>query len=131
METTGGFGLPDDWLEWKGTCHHKENLMKHAEAFIQNTKTKGLYLMYVWGHSYEFDNDNNWELIEQFSELIGGREDIWYATNIQIADYVKAYGQLKFSAACDFVYNPTAMSIWLSVDSITTEIPGGSTVCFV
>ena len=27
--------------------------------------------MYVWGHSYEFDNDNNWELMEKFGAYIG------------------------------------------------------------
>ena len=25
-------------------------------------------LLYIWGHSYEFDNDNNWNVIEEFAE---------------------------------------------------------------
>ncbi|MDF2926398.1 MAG: polysaccharide deacetylase [Paenibacillaceae bacterium] len=131
VQTTQGFGLPDDWLEWKGTCHHKDNLLKHAETFVALHKKQYLYLMYVWGHSYEFDLDNNWELIEEFCAFTGGRDDIWYATNIQIVDYVKAYEQLKFSAATDFVYNPTALSIWLSVGEDILRIPGGSTVRLV
>ena len=44
-----------------------------------------------WGHSYEFDNNDNWEVIENFAEYIGGRDDVWYATNIEIYDYVKDY----------------------------------------
>ncbi|MEI7027064.1 polysaccharide deacetylase family protein [Paenibacillus sp. y28] len=128
VETTGGFGLPDDWLEWKGTCHHNRNLMQHAEAFAGLDKTQYLYLMYVWGHSYEFDNDNNWELMEQFCEFIGGRNDIWYATNIEIVDYVKSYSRLRFSAAQDFVYNPNAHSLWLSVDGDIVEVKGGTQV---
>lgn len=131
VETThGGFGLPHDWLEWKGTCHHKDNLLKHAETFLSLHKKQYLYLMYVWGHSYEFDNDNNWSIIEQFCELAGGHEDIWYATNIEIVDYLKAYDQLKFSAAMDFVYNPTALTLWLSVGGNIVEVPGGSTIRF-
>lgn len=128
VETTKGFGLPNDWLEWKGTCHHKDHLMEQAEKFVALFKTQYLYLMYVWGHSYEFDNDNNWEIIEQFCEFAGGRDDIWYATNLEIVDYIKAYGQLKFAASCEFVYNPTALSIWLEVGGKHMEVKAGSTV---
>ena len=27
--------------------------------------------MYVWGHSYEFDQADNWEVIERFCEYAG------------------------------------------------------------
>jgi hypothetical protein len=84
--------------------------------------------MYVWGHSYEFDNDDNWELIERFCELAGGRDNIWYATNMQIVDYMNAYKQLKFSAGLNFVYNQAAQSVWLSVDDRIVEVKGGSQV---
>lgn len=131
VETThGGFGLPHDWLEWKATCHHNDSLMKHGEAFVALHKKQYLYLMYVWGHSYEFDNQNNWEIMEQFCAFAGGREDIWYAANIEIVDYMKAFSRLQFSAALDFVHNPSAASVWLSVDGEIAEIPGGATVHF-
>jgi peptidoglycan/xylan/chitin deacetylase (PgdA/CDA1 family) len=132
VETTqGGFGLPHDFLEWKATCHHKNNLMKHAETFVGLHKKQYLYLMYVWGHSYEFDTDNNWGIMEEFCAYAGGHDDIWYATNIEIVDYLKAYGQLKFAASLEFVYNPTALAMWLSVDGEIKEIPGGATVRLV
>ncbi|MEJ0000406.1 MAG: hypothetical protein WDO13_15365 [Verrucomicrobiota bacterium] len=57
-----------------------------------------LRLLYVWGHSYEFDRDKNWELIEQFGAKVGGRDDIWYATNIEIVDYCEALRRVEFSA---------------------------------
>lgn len=130
VHSTNGFAMPDDWHEWNPTCHHKKDLMKQAEAFVELHKKQYLYMMYVWGHSYEFNTDNNWELIEEFCGFAGGRDDIWYATNMEIVDYVKAYEQLKFSAALDFVYNPTAASIWLSVDSEIVEVKAGSQVRF-
>lgn len=34
-------------------------------------------LFYVWGHSYEFDVNNNWERIEEFCKMLGGRDDIF------------------------------------------------------
>ncbi|MNJ02619.1 hypothetical protein D3C73_1626360 [compost metagenome] len=67
-------------------------------------------------------------MIEQFCEFAGGRDDIWYATNLEIVDYIKAYGQLKFAASCEFVYNPTALSIWLEVGGKHVEVQAGSTV---
>ncbi|NIK75267.1 peptidoglycan/xylan/chitin deacetylase (PgdA/CDA1 family) [Paenibacillus castaneae] len=130
VQTTGGFGMPDDWHEWQATCHHNDRLIERAQTFIELHKTQYLYLMYVWGHSYEFDNDNNWELIEQFSELVSGQDNIWYATNIEIVDYMNAYSQLKFSAGLTFVYNPTAISVWLSVDGKMVEVKSGSQVAF-
>ncbi|MCC3355890.1 polysaccharide deacetylase family protein [Bacillus sp. REN16] len=125
VNSTGHFSIPDDFLEWNPTCHHKHNLMELAEDFVALHKKQYLYMLYVWGHSYEFDNDQNWDLIEGFCEFIGNRNDIWYATNIEIVDYFKAFRNLQFSADCSFVYNPNAISVWLSVDNNIVEIKGG------
>jgi hypothetical protein len=42
--------------------------------------------MYVWGHSDEFQMRQNLELVEKFGKYIGGRQDIWYTTNIEFVD---------------------------------------------
>lgn len=128
VQTTGGFGLPEDWMEWRGTCHHNKGLLEHAETFTGLFKRQYLYLMYVWGHSYEFDNDNNWELMERFGEQVGGRGDIWYATNIEIVHYMKACERLIFSADRTIVHNPKAVSVWLDVSGSIVEVPGGETL---
>jgi len=125
VQTTGGFGLPDDFLQWQGTCHHNDNLLAYGDKFLSQNWYQ---LMYVWGHSYEFDNDNNWELIEEFCEKMGGRDDIWYATNIEICDYVKAIRALRFTAKQDVVLNQSASDVWISVDGNPVEIKSGETV---
>jgi peptidoglycan/xylan/chitin deacetylase (PgdA/CDA1 family) len=122
------FALPENYLTWTSTCHHNHNLIENAEKFVALNKKQYLYLMYVWGHSYEFDNDNNWDLIENFCAFAGGKDDTWYATNIEIVDYMNALDQLKFSARGDFVFNPTCSDLWLSVDGETVIIPGGKQV---
>lgn len=124
------FELPSDPLEWHPTCHHNDpELMQKAEFFANFRKKQYLKLMYVWGHSYEFDNDDNWEVIEKFCEYMGGREDIWYATNIEIIDYMEAARNLKFSADNQKVYNPSAQSVWLQADdSRYVEVKGGCLV---
>ncbi|HEY4392025.1 MAG TPA: polysaccharide deacetylase family protein [Paenibacillus sp.] len=125
VESHGDFRMPDDFMEWNPTCHHNRNLLELAETFKQLNRRHHLNLMYVWGHSYEFDQDNNWELIESFCKSVGHREDIWYASNMEIVDYLKGYQQLRFSASLDFVYNPSYSSIWLEVDGAVIEAKGG------
>lgn len=124
------FELPKDYMEWQATCHHNDpELMKLAEDFVNFKKYQYLKLMYVWGHSYEFDMKNNWEVIEKFCEFVGGRDDIWYATNIEIVDYLEAAKRLQFSADNTAVYNPNAISVWIAVnDKRKVEIPAGAYV---
>lgn len=125
-----GFDLPTDYYEWKATCHHNHDLLENGRKFVELQKTQYLYLMYVWGHSYEFSRDNNWELIEEFCALAGGHEDIWYATNIEIVDYMEMMKGLQFSADNSFVYNPYAASVFLSVNGEIVEVKGGTLVRF-
>ncbi len=126
VPTTGGFDMPTDFREWKGTCHHNWNLLERGRAFLDLKNTEYLYMMYVWGHSIEFTSHNNWEVMEDFCALMDGRDDIWYATNIEIVDYMDAAGRLQFTVAGDKVYNPNACSVWIEADGRRTEVPGGA-----
>lgn len=84
VEASHGFDLQTDLLRFKATCHHcDEQLFALAEQFIKAETDKPM-LFYVWGHSYEFQRDNNWDRIEQLCRLIGGREDIFYGTNREV-----------------------------------------------
>lgn len=129
--SSGNFAMPDDFLEWNPTCHHNRDLLEYAEEFANLYKTQYLYMMYVWGHSYEFDDNQNWSLMEEFCEFISNRSEIWYATNMEIVDYVHAFRNLKFSADSQFVYNPSAISLWLSVDNEIVEVKGGEQINLV
>ena len=130
VPTTGEFGMPENYMEWKGTCHHNQGLLEKGRAFLDLYKTQYLYMMYVWGHSYEFPLHDNWGMMEEFCAMMANREDIWYATNIEIVDYMDAAGRLQFTAAGDRACNPSAMPVWLEVDGKKVEIPGGKTVIF-
>ena len=125
---THQFAMPENFLTWKATCHHNHGLLEDGEAFIRLNKTQYLYLMLVWGHSYEFDRDQNWDLMEEFCRMAGDREDTWYATNIQIVDYMRAAGNLKFTIDGDLVYNPSAQSVWIRVDGDLFLVPGGESI---
>ncbi len=124
------FQIPEDFLEWKATCHHNHNLMHLGNEFLSLHKTQYLYMMYVWGHSYEFTNHSNWTLMEDFCRMVSDKQDIWYATNIQIVDYMDAAKRMQFTVNGDRVYNPSYQSVWISVDGKYMEIKGGETVVF-
>lgn len=128
VESNPNFELPTNPMEWHPTCHHSNpDLMKLGQFFADFQKKQYLKLMYVWGHSYEFDGQNNWEVIEEFCKLMGGREDIWYATNIEIIDYMQVLKQLQFSADRKTVKNPSAQSAWLCIEGKEiVEVKGGS-----
>ncbi|MBO5726236.1 MAG: polysaccharide deacetylase family protein [Clostridia bacterium] len=117
VKSTDGFGFPANWLELHPTCHHNNpKLMELAKKFAEGKSNyiSDNWMFYLWGHSYEFDNNDNWDVIEKFAEYIGGRDDIWYATNIEVYDYIKAYEQLQTSVDKDIVHNPTSIDVWFS-----------------
>lgn len=122
------FELPTDLYTWKMTCHHNKDLLSLGKKFKQLSKSQYLYCMSVWGHSFEFSRDNNWELIEQFCEELGGESTIWYATNIEIIRYMKAAQMLQISIDERSAYNPSALTIWLTVGERLMQVPPGQTV---
>ncbi len=126
--STERFALPQNFYTWHPTAHHNNpNLMLLIDNFLNDFRNVPS-LFYLWGHSYEFDNDNNWEVIEKFCEKIGGREDIWYATNIEVHDYIMAYRSLITNVDKTIIYNPTALDIWIQINDNTLCVKAGETL---
>ena len=129
-KSTEAFDIPKNWLELHPTCHHNSpKLFNLLDKFLNDTPTGNrLWMYYLWGHSYEFDNNDNWNVIEEFAEKAGGRDDIWYATNIEIYDYIDAYKKLHFGVDNSMIHNPTSTDIWLVHKGKTFVVKGGETV---
>jgi len=129
VHSTESFSIPTDWLRLPATCHHNNpKLPELTDKFINEKPFGSPWLFYLWGHSYEFEADNNWELIEDFAKKVSNREDIWYATNIEIYDYVQAYNQLIFSMDESMVYNPSAFVIYFIFNRQMYSIQPGETL---
>lgn len=127
----GSFALPDDFLLWHPTCHHSHDLDAKAEAFLNLSPYRELSLLYVWGHAYEFDREepsNNWKLIEAFCEKVSGRDDIWYATNLEIFEYVAALRSLVISVDGKLLRNRSGLDLWVQADGKPVKIPAGAGV---
>lgn len=138
--TLGGdnnsFELPQDWYAWMPTAHHANpEIMTLIDEFINldlsqniNPARRTPKLFYLWGHSTEFESHNNWDLLEKICEKLSGHNELWYATNIEIYEYTKAYKSLIYSADGTIVYNPTLYDIWFDVDRQIYKISSGQTI---
>ena len=125
VQSTHRFDIPNDWLMLPATCHHNDpELMNLARKFAED-KPYRPQMFYLWGHSYEFEANDNWQVIEAFASFIGGRADIWYATNIQIRDYVEAWRGMHISADGRRLFNPSAMPLWVEINGKTYQIGSG------
>lgn len=129
------FELPQDWYAWMPTAHHQNpKLMEYIDKFLNLDLSPNVYkssrhprLFYLWGHAYEFDRNENWDLAEAMCEKLGGHEEIWYATNMEIYEYVNAYNSLIYSADGTMIYNPTQHRIWFDTDGTEYTVAPGET----
>lgn len=132
VNSTEKFNIPlsdENWLHLDPTCHHNDkNLLTFADALIENNDERYPLLFYVWGHSNDFESGDNWEIIENLCKKIGNRNNIWYATNIEIYDYFDAFNNLITSAALTRIYNPSAIPVWVQIDGKTIKINPGEIV---
>ncbi|MCR4719663.1 MAG: polysaccharide deacetylase family protein [Firmicutes bacterium] len=128
-KSTENFEFPTDWITLHPTCHHNNpKLMELAEQFVQGKRLGRSRMFYLWGHSYEFDDNDNWDIIEDFAEFIGNRGDIWYATNIEVYNYVMAYNRLKKSPDSRRIFNPSIIDVWALDEDGVFCIKSGETV---
>ena len=85
--TSNNFDVQENLHRFIPTMHFYDfdDLMKRAKEFI-DLKPKTPKLFYVWGHTFELDNEGgiNWAQFEEFCKYISGKEDIFYGTNAQI-----------------------------------------------
>ena len=129
------FSLPQDWYNWTPTAHHANPQIEDYMASFLAIDVDRLYvasrsprLFFVWGHSWEFDQNHNWDLAEHIYKTLSGHQDVWYATNMDIYKYVSAYNSLVFSADSRMVYNPSLLTIWFNVDGALYSIAPGQTI---
>ena len=130
------FDIPENWLELKPTCHHNDpKFSELLQKFINSSpldefKHREPWLLYIWGHSYEFDDNNNWNVIEDAAKQLAKAEGIWFATGAEICEYVNAYKNLIFSIDGERVKNPAYMPLFLEIRGKIYEIGAGKEVVF-
>lgn len=143
--TTSEFNLPDDWYYWtpnindgaftvKPDTDGNYKFLLDADRFLALSEENCRYgranprVFYVYGHSSTLDSYGLFEKFEMLCERLAGHDDVWYATNIEIHDYIEAYHALEFSADGALCHNPTMHKIWFVVDEKPYVIESGQTI---
>lgn len=126
--TTMGFDLPDDFLALTTTCHHNQAL-DVIDRFLGHSESSEPLLMYVWGHSYEFDGfmssdgKKDWQYIEDCCRVIWEQDSVHCMTTIELVDYLGAARRLDYSVPGRMLSNPTDISLWIEFQGQSIEIP--------
>ena len=132
---SGNMDLFADPYCWNPTIYHASpNIIAHIDKFLSFDPKAVPFqrrlpkIFFFWGHTYEFDERDNWDSAEEICEKLGGKDDIWYATNIEICNYINAYHSLIFSADSSIVYNPTVTTVWFETESAIYKISPNETL---
>lgn len=112
VEDSMNFNLPTDFMRWNPTCHHNK-VFSLLDDFLHAPDWLGLTLLYVWGHSFEFERENTWDMIEEFCKRISVRDEIWFATNIEVKEYLTAARGLVSTVDENIIYNPGGITVYL------------------
>lgn len=128
------FMLPNDWYRWAPSLHHDNpDAQSYIDEFLRldpNGNKQLIFryprLFYMWGHGVEFAD--NWGVLEDICKKLSGKSDIWYATNIEIYNYVEAYNSLIYSADGTIIYNPTLYDVFFDSDGKTYCVESGKTI---
>lgn len=126
VQSKRNFALPDNFYYWHPTCHENDPALPELLArFCGAEDPCDLPLFYLWGHAYEldFDDTDRWARIEQTCATLAGREDCYYATNIELYDYITAARALTEDDRT--IRNPSAQSVWLEYRGARLCLPAG------
>lgn len=118
--STYSFSLPASWLLWMPTIHHRDKrVMECLERFIHDDSE--LSLLYIWGHSYEFAIDHNFDLMDEICKKLKNCDDVISMTNHEVYEYVHA-AMMAYHRDGKFI-NPSNMDVYLNVDGKNIIVP--------
>ena len=83
--STFDFQPQENLYQFKPSVYHHaemDKMFEMGEKFL-NLQTDVPQVFYVWGHAYEFDIRNEWGRFEEFLQMMSGRKDICYCTNLE------------------------------------------------
>lgn len=128
-KSTHNFFLPEDFMEWHPSCHHRDAIPL-CERFLNDIDSQWTHpMLYIWGHSHELKTEDDWVHMEEILKMISNNDKIWYATNIEIYNYMMAQSRLQISLDETIFYNPSDISVWVERNKEDIiEIPAGKTI---
>ena len=122
------FRIPGNFYFWEPTCHHNEDALEAVDEFLKYRSFAELELLYVWGHSIEFERDRKWPVMETLCRRLSGELTVWCATNLQIKRYLQALRSVVASSDGTMLYNPSAETLYYTYSDRLLELKAGQTL---
>ena len=110
------FNLPKDFYTYGGTCTISCKKFPILVNKWLKLTPKTMKLFYIWGHSYELDMYHEHEKTFDLYGKIANKEDTWYATNIDIFNYLNAFKKLKFYKDRNMFINNSDHDLYVKID---------------
>jgi len=128
VNDTHTFELPDNYLIWNPSCHDSK-VSDYSETYIK-LDTEELSLFYIWGHSWEFKDEDRWNAMVDFCTKMGAEKNIWSVGTGEYTEYLKALDKVEIKNGT--LYNPANNSaVWVNLsDQIIKVEPGESIKAF-
>lgn len=128
------YELPEDFMSWLPTCHDAwEGCPELSDKFLKKN-THRLLCFYVWGHAYELDKPSliegttRWGNLEALFKKMGEADNVWCATNGQIASYVLAVRECEETE--DYFLNKSNITVYAMHGKYKIEIAPGEKYIF-
>lgn len=119
------FDLPENFLIWKAYSHHNSKIADAAAKYLA-FKSGKMSVLLIWGHSYEFARQKNWNIIEDFCRKMSGKDDIYYAAMGEIASYVNACRSVTFSKDGRRMKNNSNLKLFFIKNNKKMTVPPNS-----
>lgn len=69
--TSMEFTLPNDMMKYTGTCHFSNaEIFRLIDKFDALPETDEKQVLYIWGHTYEFDLLKKWDFLSELFERL-------------------------------------------------------------
>ncbi|WP_111683072.1 polysaccharide deacetylase family protein [Winogradskyella tangerina] len=112
VSDTYNFELPDNYMMWHPTCHDSKAL-DYLNDYLE-LKPQALKLFYVWGHSWEFGDEQRWNNMVEFCQRIGKANDIWSVGNGELTQYLLAIDRVIIGE--NSISNPSDnLPVWIQL----------------
>ena len=87
--STHSFELPEEFLMWQPTCSVRDpEILSYARSFMEADCAEDM-LFFVWGHGYELDLDDSYDMLDELIKMMTESEDIICVTTTEFYELFK------------------------------------------
>lgn len=117
------FTAPADFMEWNPGMHYRQAFSnKQIDRFLLSDPDRDPQILYIWGHSYELEQNHEWLAMEELCKKVSAHSNIWYCTNRELCRYVKAVRSVRQNVSGSIIENLSSQPIWIENNHTVTRI---------